>query len=288
MNIQPLSFRILHQIICNIGMNHRYIRTVNGRSIHSLQNCRRFKYILYPKLCLFAQIRSGSHLGFLAVSGYFRTVVHICAADNLVANNGVNGSARLICQLLCSLNHNRIHTGQFNHICQFHIVTILIYRCGHRNNRQLASCGCNAFRDRSQCLGQTGKFAEFNGFSPILRNRTFLTELIKNKTWTGKLNQCLIIKRLHFCGQTALAAGRCICRFRACWHSQTPVCHAQHLPHQTTANPEPHLIILSSFFLSPLLRNQNFTFAPFSTRRRISRIPRPVKCSTLVFRAIPD
>ena len=142
--------------------------------------------------------------GFLAGSIPLGAVVHIGAALQHIAGDGVQGQTRLMTHRPGGFQHIVVNGSQIQHIGQAHIVAILAHLCLHIYHAHLAPIGGHAFGQRLGGLGQSGVAAELNALAAVFGDGALLTELIVNQVGSSLLQQRPVIKGLVFCGQTGI------------------------------------------------------------------------------------
>ena len=185
-------------------MQNAHIAVAELRGIHCLEHGGNPLDGVHRQHAAAIQTAAVGDGGFLAGSIPLGAVVHVGAALQHVAGDGVQGQTCLMTHRPGGFQHIVVNGSQIQHIGQTHIVAVLAHLRFHVCHAHLAPVGGYAFGQGLGGFGQRSIAAELNALAAVFGDGTLLTELVVHQIGRGLLQQRPVIEALVFRRQTGI------------------------------------------------------------------------------------
>ena len=213
---EPL--RVVHEVIGHVGVDDDRERAVDAAAVgvfecaHGAADAVDGQVVVVGSAGIAAaQQVAGGH-GFVGV-------LHVVAADEHLARDGVERASGLRAEQLCGHCEVVVDGGQQQQVAHLDVAAVLAHGRLDGAHAQALAVGGHAFGQGGQRLAERGEAAKLDRLAAVCGDGVLLCELIVHELGLGRVDEVVGIERLHLLGQALLGGHLRVCVKQAQVHA---------------------------------------------------------------------
>lgn len=198
LDVHPLG--VTHKVVGAIRVDDARVVAVDLGRVHHLEVTDSAAHGVHGQVVVLAvggaaaaQVGAAVHLAL--------GVLHVGAAVQHLAGDGVQGAARLAAQQLGGLHQVVVDGGKQQHIGQLDEAAVLRHSRGDDAHVELLTFGGHTFGQGRGGLGQGVILAELDGLTAILGDGMLLSELVMDQQRLRHINEIVGVEGFHLAGK---------------------------------------------------------------------------------------